>query len=76
MILHVVMFQPRESATPEERAGLTMALETACREIPTIQQVRVGKVVSLGIGYENRFLDQQFDYAAIFTCSGKSVNAR
>ena len=66
MILHVVLYKPRESATPEERAGLTMALETACREIPTIQQVRVGKAVDLGIGYENRVLGQHFDYSAIF----------
>ena len=51
MILHVVLYQPRASATPEELAGLTAALETACHEIPTIQQVRVGKTVNLGMGY-------------------------
>ena len=71
MILHLVLYQPRATATPEERAGLTAALETACHEIPSIQQVRVGKAVNLGMSYSNRVLSQQFDYAAIFEFSGE-----
>lgn len=65
MILHVVLYQPRDSATTEERAKLTAALETACLEIPFIQQVRVGKAVNLGMSYNNRLLSQQFDYVAV-----------
>lgn len=66
MILHVVLYQPRGSATTEERTALTRALDSACREISTIQQVRVGKTVDLNVGYESRSIGQQFDYAAIF----------
>ncbi len=66
MILHLVLYQPRATATPEERAALVAALEAACHEIPVIQQVRVGKAINLGMGYENRSSGQQMDYAAVF----------
>ena len=66
MILHLVLYQPRATATPEERAQLVAALEAACHEIPVIQQVRVGKAINLGMGYENRSSGQQLDYAAVF----------
>lgn len=66
MILHLVLYQPRATATPEERAALVAALEVACHEIPAIQQVRVGKAINLGMGYENRVVGQEFDYAAVF----------
>lgn len=66
MILHVVLYQPRESASTEERTALTRALDSACREISTIQQVRVGKTVDLNVGYEHRSISQQFDYVAVF----------
>jgi hypothetical protein len=66
MILHVVFYQPKETATPEERAGLVSALAAACSEIPSVQQVRVGKTMDLNMGYENRSSGQQFDYMAVF----------
>lgn len=50
----------------EERTALTRALDSACREISTIQQVRVGKTVDLNFGYEQRSFGQQFDYVAVF----------
>jgi hypothetical protein len=66
MILHVVLYQPRSSATAEELAELTMALQVACREIPVIQQVRVGRTIDLQMGYMNRSVGQIVDYFAIF----------
>jgi len=66
MILHVVLYQPRETATGEERADLVSALAAACREIPSIQQVRVGRTINMNMGYENRSSGQQFDYMAVF----------
>ena len=66
MILHVVLYQPRATATLEERTELVAALEAACHEIPVIQQVRVGKAMDLGMGYMNWSLDQQMDYVAVF----------
>ncbi len=66
MILHLVLYQPRATATPVECAELTSALEAACHQIPAIQQVRVGKAVNLGMGYKNRSQGQQYDYVAVF----------
>lgn len=66
MILHVVLYQPRDSATTEERTTLTRALDLACREISTIQQVRVGKTIDLGTDYSKRSNGQQFEYVAVF----------
>lgn len=66
MILHLVLYQPRATATPEDRAELVAALEAACHEIPVIQQVRVGKAINLGMGYKNRSLGQNMDYVAVF----------
>jgi hypothetical protein len=66
MILHVVFYQPKDTATPEERAALVSALTAACTEIPSVQQVRVGKTLNLNIGYENRSNGQQFEYMAVF----------
>ena len=65
MILHVVLYQLRASATPKEREALAAALYTACREIPTIQHVRIGKTINLQMGYMDRSKSQQYDYVAV-----------
>jgi hypothetical protein len=66
MILHVVLYQPRASATPEDLAALTTSLEVACREIPAIQQVRVGKAGELRVAYDGRSSGQIYEYLALF----------
>lgn len=66
MILHVVLYQPKASATREELSELANALETASREIPSIQQVRVGKVTDFGFGYANWPKDQNDGNVAVF----------
>jgi hypothetical protein len=66
MILHVVFYQPRESATAEELSNLVSSLEAASLEIPSIRQVRVGKAIDLGMGYGNRSISLNLDYCAIY----------
>ena len=66
MILHVVFYQPKASATEAERQALVSSLTAACLEIPSIKQVRVGKAVDLGMGYENRSQASNMDYVATF----------
>ena len=72
MILHVVLYQPRASATREELSELIDVLEAASREIPSVRQVRIGKAVDLGFGYSNWPKDQQTGYAAIFEFEDKT----
>ncbi len=66
MILHIVLYQPKASATREELAELAHALEVASREIPSIRQVRVGKAVDLGFAYKNWPTDQNSGCVAVF----------
>jgi hypothetical protein len=66
MILHIVLYQPKSSATHEELLELASALESASREIPSISQVRVGKAVDCGFGYNNWPKDQESGHVAVF----------
>ena len=66
MILHVVLYRPKPSATAEELSELVNALEVASREIPSIRQVRVGKAVDLGFSYSNWSTDQNDLNVALF----------
>lgn len=66
MILHIVLYQPKASATQEELSDLANALETASREISSIQQVRVGKAVDFGFGYSVWPKDQNSGNVAVF----------
>jgi hypothetical protein len=66
MIIHIVLYQPKSSATREELSELVSALEVASREIPSIRQVRVGRAVDFGFGYENWPKDQEVFNIAVF----------
>ena len=72
MILHVVLYQPKATATPEQLAELAGALEAASREIASISQVRVGKAVDFGFGYNNWPQDQNTGNVAIFEFKDRS----
>ena len=52
MISHVVLMKPREDLSTAEQHGLIDALDRAIREIPTVRDVRVGRRVVHGAGYE------------------------
>ena len=66
MILHIVLYQPKSSATREELLALAGALEAASREIPSITQVRVGGAVDFGFAYKNWPKDQYSGQVAVF----------
>ncbi len=66
MILHVVFYQPKASTTAEELAEFVEAIERASREIPSIQQVRIGKTTDIGFSYSGRSLSQEMSYMALF----------
>lgn len=66
MILHVVFYQPKASATAEELGELVAAIEQASREIPSIRQVRAGRAMDFGFSYSERSLGQKFAYSAVF----------
>ena len=66
MILHIVLYQPKASATQAELLELVEALQTASRGIPSIRQVRVGKAVDFGFGYSSWPKDQNNGNVAVF----------
>jgi hypothetical protein len=66
MILHIVLFQAKPSATAEDSAELTAALEAASRQVTSIRNVRVGKAADLGLGYSSWPKDQKAGYVALF----------
>jgi hypothetical protein len=66
MILHIVLYQPRPTATPEELNALAKAVERASRQIESIRQVRVGRARDFGFGYKTWPYNQNDAYAAVF----------
>lgn len=64
MISHVVLMKPRPDLTSAERQAFVAAFERAIREISTVRDVRVGKRVTHGAGYETGVPDAA-DYIAV-----------
>jgi hypothetical protein len=52
MVWHLVLMKPRPDLPTAERRDLLDAFDRACREIPTVRDVRVGRRVMHGAGYE------------------------
>lgn len=52
MVWHVVLMKPRPDLSSAERRDLLEAFDRACREIPAVRDVRVGRRVLHGAGYE------------------------
>jgi hypothetical protein len=57
MVWHVVLMKPRPDLSPAARRDLLDALDRACREIPSVREVRVGRRVTPGAGYESTMPD-------------------
>jgi hypothetical protein len=64
MVWHLVLMKPRPDLAAAERRGLLDAFDRACREIPTVRDVRVGRRVTHGAGYEAGSPDTA-DYVAL-----------
>lgn len=52
MVWHLVLMKPRPDLPNDDRRALLDAFDRACREIPTVRDVRVGKRFTVGAGYE------------------------
>lgn len=65
MIVHVVLFQPRESLPAETRARVLADLRRAAATIPSIRRFRIGGRVKHGLpGYEQTMHDN-YGFAAL-----------
>ena len=64
MVSHVVLMKPRADLTDAERDALLAAFDRAIREIPSVRDVRVGRRVVHGAGYEARVPDAA-DYLVV-----------
>jgi hypothetical protein len=52
VLTHLVLMKPRPNLPAPERSALVDAFERAVREISTVRNVRIGRRVVLGAGYE------------------------
>ena len=52
MVSHLVIMKPRQDLSAADRERLVVAFEHAIQEIPSVRNVRVGRRVKLGVGYE------------------------
>jgi len=65
MISHVVLFRPKASLTPDQRASLINALRNAVTGIPSIKKTTIGKRILLNRpGYEKQ-MAEHYEYSAI-----------
>ena len=64
MIAHVVLFRPKPDLSADDRRTLVTAFEYAIREIPAVRNVRVGRRVAHGAGYEQR-MPETADYLIV-----------
>jgi hypothetical protein len=65
MISHVVLMKPRPDLAPAAREAFVAAFERAVRDIATVRNVRIGKRVTHGAGYEAHAPDVADYIAAI-----------
>jgi Stress responsive A/B Barrel Domain len=52
MVAHLVLFTPRPDLPPTEQDALITAFDRAIRSIPDVRDVRIGRRVTHGAGYE------------------------
>jgi hypothetical protein len=66
MVWHLVLMKPRPDLSADDQRALLNAFEHACREIPTVRDVHVGRRVTFGAGYEAAMPDTA-DYVIVLT---------
>lgn len=65
MIVHVVLFQPRENLSADDRTQVLDDLRRAAATIPSVRRFRIGRRVTHGLpGYEQEMVED-FAFAAI-----------
>ena len=63
MVSHLVLMKPRADLSATDRQALIDAFGRAVREIPTVKDVRIGRRVTHGAGYEQSA--PEMDYLAV-----------
>ena len=63
MVSHLVLMKPRPDLSPDDRQALIDAFDRAIRDIPTVRDVRIGRRVTHGAGYEQAA--PAMDYLAV-----------
>ena len=64
MVLHVVLFRPKNDISDADRRAIFRALHVAASEIPSVRRFYVGKRLTHGSGYE-RLMNPNVPYAPI-----------
>jgi len=65
MISHIVLFRPKPSLTPGQRAAMVNALRGAVEGIPQIKRFTIGRRILLNRpGYETQ-MTEHYEYSAI-----------
>ena len=82
MVSHLVLMKPRSDLSPADRQGFIDAFQRALREIPTVRDVRIGRRIPHGAGYESAAPDLDFlatidfdDLAGLQTYLGHPAHA-
>jgi len=65
VIAHIVLFQPKATATDTDRVAFARHFERACREIPSVRRAAVGKRTEIDPGYPRSFGDGNYAFAAV-----------
>jgi hypothetical protein len=64
VLLHVVLFRPKQDIDEADRIAMFAALKAAATEIPAVRRFQVGARVSHGAAYEKSML-HDFPFAAV-----------
>lgn len=64
MIAHVVLFRPKATLSPSDRAALVAAMQTAMTQIPSVRRAQVGTRITHGRPYE-QLMKANYSHAAI-----------
>jgi hypothetical protein len=64
VVTHLALIKPRPDLSEADRQGLIRAFERAIREIPTVRDVRIGRRIVHGAGYEQTAPDTA-DYLVV-----------
>ena len=66
MIGHLVFFNAKPEATDNQLRSFAKAISEACRQIPAIHRVQIGRRLIVDSGYARSFGDKTYNFAAIF----------
>ena len=68
MIAHIVLFQPKQNLSLDDKRALLRAFRSALAAVPAVQRVRIGRSTSVGAAYESS--TSKYGYAAVIEFAG------